>query len=54
MAISQGNACFLRMELLLLIRSVSYTHLAIIMEEFRNGKIGRISLEQPPKGTEDA
>ena len=27
---------------------------AIIMEEFRNGKIGRISLEQPPKGTEDA
>lgn len=26
---------------------------AIVMDEFRNGKLGRISLEQPPEGTED-
>ena len=26
---------------------------AIVMDEFRNGKLGRITLEQPPEGTED-
>ena len=26
---------------------------AIVMDEFRNGKLGRISLEQPPEGTKD-
>lgn len=26
---------------------------AILLEEFRNGKLGRISLEQPPEGTKD-